>query len=102
MPKPDHAALFRALVAGLVGLASILLGPSAASALEFARHGGDSDALNAIEARGRIEPGDTAALEAFVARLPRKRATAVYLNSGGGSLDEGMALGRFFLMSVLL
>lgn len=85
-----------ALIAGLVGGVSMLACAGAASALEFSRHPSDSASLNAIEARGRIEVGDTAALKAYIDTLPVKQATAIHLNSQGGSLDEGMTLGRFF------
>jgi hypothetical protein len=84
--------VWRALMAGI----SMLACASAASALEFSRHHADSDSLNAIEAKGRVEAGDTAMLKAYIAQLPVKRATAIYLNSPGGSLEEGMALGRYF------
>ncbi len=98
MRAPNHGiarALSRALMVGLAG-GAMLVGASAASALEFARHASDSDTVNAIAAKGRVMPGDTAALEAYVARLPAKRVTVIYLNSPGGSLDEGMELGRYF------
>ena len=56
----------------------------------------DSDNINAVVVRGKIEPGDAVALQAYIAKLPTKRVTTVYLNSPGGSFEEGMALGRFF------
>ncbi len=88
-------ALPRALIAGVVGAMS-LFGAGAASALEFAKHATDGDNVNAIAVRGKVMPGDTAALKAYIARLPAKPVTAVYLDSPGGSLEEGMALGRYF------
>jgi hypothetical protein len=88
----SNRKVWRALMAGI----SMLACASTASALEFSRHPADSDSLNAIEAKGRVEAGDTAMLKAYIAQLPVKRATAVYLNSPGGSLEEGMALGRYF------
>jgi hypothetical protein len=86
----------RALVAGLIGTAAMLLGANAGSALEFAKHPSDSDTVNAIEVRGKFEAGDAVALQAYIAKLPIKRVTTVYLDSLGGSFEEGMALGRFF------
>jgi hypothetical protein len=86
----------RALAAGLIGALALLALADAGSALELSKHPSDSYVLNAIEAKGRVEPGDTATLKAYIAQLPAKRATAIYLNSPGGSLEEGMALGRFF------
>jgi hypothetical protein len=82
----------RALAAGAISL----LGAGAASALEFARHVADSDTVNAIAVRGKVVPGDAAALKVYISRLPAKPVTAVYLDSPGGSLEEGMALGRYF------
>ena len=86
----------RALIAGLIGAAAMLLGANAGSALEFAKHASDSDTVNAIEVKGKVEAGDAVALQAYIAKLPIKRVTAVYLDSLGGSFEEGMALGRFF------
>lgn len=88
-------ALHSALIAGVAGAMS-LFGAGAASALEFAKHATDGDNVNAIAVRGKVMPGDTAALKAYIARLPVKPVTAVYLDSPGGSLEEGMALGRYF------
>ena len=70
--------------------------PMPSSALEFAKHAADSETVNAIEVKGKIETGDAMALQAYIAKLPQKKVTVVYLNSLGGSLEEGMALGRLF------
>jgi hypothetical protein len=45
---------------------------------------------------GPIQGGETLALEAQVGKLPPSKPVAIILNSTGGSLDEGMKLGRFF------
>ncbi len=45
---------------------------------------------------GPISGGETLALEGLIAKLPPNKSLAVILNSTGGSLDEGMKLGRFF------
>jgi len=74
----------------------MLIGASASSALEFAKHPADSPTVNAIDVKGNIETGDAIALQAYIAKLPHKKVTVVYLNSLGGSLEEGMALGRLF------
>ena len=86
-----HCAL-----AGILGGAAMLIGANASRALEFAKHPADSAMVNAIEVKGSIETGDAVALQAYIAKLPHKKVTVVYLNSPGGSLDEGMALGRLF------
>jgi len=86
-----------AVMAGLLGAAALLLlGTSASTALEFLKHAADSQTVNAIEAKGKIETGDAMALQAYIAKLPQKKTVIVYLNSPGGSLEEGMALGRLF------
>jgi hypothetical protein len=84
------------LLAGLVGGAAVVFGATASSALEFAKHPADNATVNAIEVKGNIETGDAVALQAYIAKLPHKTVTVVYLNSLGGSLEEGMALGRLF------
>jgi len=86
----------RRVLAGLIGGAAMLLGADASLALEFAKHAADSETVNAIEVKGKIEMGDAVALQAYIAKLPQKQVTVVYLNSLGGSLEEGMALGRLF------
>ena len=91
-----NSALLRRLLVGLLGAAALVLTTSASSALEFLKHSADTETVNAIEAKGKIEAGDAMALQAYIAKLPEKKITVVYLNSLGGSLEEGMALGRFF------
>jgi len=45
---------------------------------------------------GVFQGGETLTLESFVGKLPPDKSVAVILNSPGGSLDEGLKLGRFF------
>ena len=63
---------------------------------EIGRHPNDSATLNAISFKGKIEDGDAAKFRSYYATLPKKRATAVYLDSGGGLLRDGLDLGYFF------
>ena len=84
------------VMAGLLGAAALLFSANASSALEFRTHAADSETVKAIEVKGNIETGDAMALQAYIAKLPEKKITVVYLNSPGGSLEEGMALGRLF------
>ena len=88
--------LFGRLAAGLLGAAVLLLSSQGGSALEFLEHPADSETVNAVELKGKIETGDAVALQAYLAKLPQKKITIVYLSSPGGSLEEGMALGRLF------
>jgi hypothetical protein len=91
LPRPLFST-----VAGFLGAAALLLSAGASSALEFTKHAADTETVNAIEAKGKIETGDAMTLQAYIAKLPDKKVTVVYLNSLGGSLEEGMALGRLF------
>jgi len=84
------------VIAGMIGMAALLAGATAGAALELSKHASDSDTVNAIEAKGKIETGDAIALQSYIAKLPQKKITVVYLNSLGGSLEEGMAIGRVF------
>ncbi len=65
-------------------------------ALEFSVHPNNSQSLNAIFASGDVEQGDTEKLGRFLQGLSDKKNTAIYLSSPGGSLYEGMRLGRYF------
>ena len=87
---------FGRVMAGLLGAAALLLGTNESSALEFRGHASTTETVNAIEAKGKIETGDAMALQAYIAKLPAKRTVTVYLNSTGGSFEEGIALGRLF------
>jgi hypothetical protein len=88
-------ALRRFLGAAIGG---IMLGAIAqpAQALEFSAHPKDSADVNAILVKGKVEDGDTFELQLYIANLPKKPNIVVYLDSPGGSLGEGMRLGRFF------
>jgi hypothetical protein len=98
LSRAKNAPRARLLHQGIAGLAAVimLLAGTPGSALELGRHASDGPTLNAIEAKGRIEVGDAVALQAYIAKLPPKKTIAIYLNSPGGSYEEGIALGRFF------
>ncbi len=74
----------------------ISLAATSVSALEFEVHQNNGEDLNAIMASGEILTGDLAILESIIESLPKKKNTAVYLKSPGGSLYEGMRIGLFF------
>lgn len=70
---------------------------SAAWPLEFSAHANDrKKTLTAILVTGKIVDGDVDRLSAYLRRSFIKKTVAVYLASSGGSLYEGMRLGRFF------
>jgi hypothetical protein len=78
--------------------AGVMLGVLAqpAPALEISRHASDSATVNAILLKGRIDDGDAFELKGYIAKLPKKATTVVYLDSPGGVLREGMRLGKLF------
>lgn len=65
-------------------------------ALDISKHSNDYKKLNAIQLSGFIEEGDAYRLKLYIAGLTKRKNIAVYLNSDGGNLMEGMALGRLF------
>jgi Predicted periplasmic protein len=76
-------------------IASLLFSPLT-RALGFELHDNNSDRLNAVLASGTIRWDDVERLDNFLAGLPSKRNTAIYLNSPGGSLGGGIRLGKYF------
>jgi len=66
------------------------------NALDFVLHDNNSRTLTAVMATGKIRQGDVKRLHHFVSRQAKKRQTAIYLKSSGGSLVEGIRLGEYF------
>lgn len=89
-----HVALRSMFALCLTALASL----GHASALEFSVHpnAASMPAVTAILAEGNIEDGDVERLSEFLSTVAVRKTTAIYLASPGGSLFEGMRLGRFF------
>lgn len=77
-----------------LGVALITSSMTTAGALEFSKHPADSDDVNAVLVKGRIEAQDVLRFIAHVDRLPKKKRTDIYLESPGGSIQTAMALGR--------
>ena len=75
---------------------TFLIMPLLSFGLVFSKHENDSRTLTAIRATGKIETGDTAKLQMYIKNLTPKKHIAIYLDSAGGNLYEGMKLGRFF------
>jgi hypothetical protein len=73
-----------------------LAAAQAASAAEVKQRQSDDAKITAIELKGRIERGDLLSLQALISKLPQTRLMTVYLDSTAGSLEESIALGRFF------
>jgi len=62
----------------------------AQDAMQFAYHRGNQS----VFARGRIEPGTAARFEQFLDSHGVEEGTTVFFHSPGGSLDEGIQLGK--------
>lgn len=65
-------------------------------ALNYTLHDNNSKTLNAIYAKGEVKANDTKRLDEFLDKLPNKKHTAIYLDSPGGNLYEGINLGMYF------
>lgn len=88
------------MLARLIRLAAALAAcatfAASATALEISKHPGTDAQVTGILLSGRIEDGDTLALQRFISQLPEQPTITVYLDSVGGRMQEAMALGRFF------
>lgn len=82
------------LFARLAVIASCISSPAVAA--EITRHPNDSATLNAVYFKGPIVLGDAMKLKEYVKALPKKNATAIYLNSTGGVVSEAVSIGYFF------
>ena len=78
-----------------LGLAFIASLPLSAFAAEITKHENDSRTLTAVFFQGPIESGDLFKLQTYLSKQPKKRTTAVYFDSPGGNLYEGLKIGRF-------
>jgi len=88
----------REFILSIAAAATFLTAPPA-TGLEFSIHQNHSDELNAILAEGEIVPGDTAKLKELFDRMPQKANEVLYLSSLGGSLYEGILLGKLVAKS---
>ena len=88
-------SIWRLIALGLL-MATYAIVPPKANALDFSLHPNTSDKLVAVLAEGDVVPGDSDRLKEFLALQPSRNRTAIYLASAGGSLYEGMRLGRYF------
>jgi hypothetical protein len=84
----------------LVGLAApICLAVAAAfapasAATVYKVHNGDNDFVTLV-LRGQIVPGDLGRLQSVTAKVPSNQHIVLMLDSPGGSIDEGIAIGRY-------
>ena len=78
--------------------AAVLLGAMTlpATAVEISKHPSDNALVNAVSVKGKIVDGDAYEVKSYIAKLPKKPVTVVYLDSPGGNLREGLKLGTAF------
>ncbi len=77
-------------------LSAWILGVGPAAAVELRLVEAADPVRTVIEIKGQIFAGDARRVADFIERVPRTRPLAVYLNSPGGILQEGMDMGRYF------
>jgi len=63
---------------------------------EITQRAGDKAEITEIDLKGRIERGDLLTFQALISKLPHTKPMTIYLDSTAGSLEESIALGRFF------
>ena len=80
----------------IASMITMLLLASPAIGLDFQLHENNSPNINAVLATGTVKEDDADRLDRFLSHQPRKRNTAIYLNSPGGSLGGGIRLGEYF------
>ena len=99
-PRQHHRGVRAAawkVVAGLAATASLLVAAQstpAMAALVYQVHTGDKD-VSTLVLRGQIVPGDLGRLQRVTAKIPPSQRIVLMLESPGGSLDEGIAIGRY-------
>jgi hypothetical protein len=78
----------------LVAGSGLLACASGALALEFSKHPNEAENENAVLAKGSIEQDDAFRFQTYLSKLAQKPVTSLYLESGGGSVQGAIALGR--------
>jgi hypothetical protein len=86
-------ARWRAFAVAAIALAALSGRATAGNVTEVSAGRAD---LAVFFIEGTFLGGETLSLEGFIGRLPPNKSIAVILNSPGGSLEEGLKLGRFF------
>src|SRR5439155_22988866 len=85
--------LVLAVLAAAAPLAAAALTPAMAATI-YQVHTGDKD-ISTLVLRGQIVAGDLARLQRVTAKVPPGQRIALMLDSPGGSIDEGIAIGRY-------
>jgi hypothetical protein len=87
------ALLLAGLVAPICLAAAAVFAPASAATV-YKVHNGDNDFVTLV-LRGQIVPGDLARLQSITAKVPSTQNIVLMLDSPGGSIDEGIAIGRY-------
>jgi len=87
-------AFVLAALAATASLAAAAPSTPAMAAMVYQVHTGDKD-ISTLVLRGQIVPGDLARLQRVSAKIPPSRRIVLMLDSPGGSMDEGIAIGRY-------
>jgi hypothetical protein len=72
----------------------LIAATSSAHALTYSKYAEEGADENAIMATGNIEVDEAFRFQTYLSKLPPKPQTSLYLNSGGGSVQGAIAMGR--------
>jgi hypothetical protein len=75
-------------------LAWLIMTASSTHAMTYSKYSEEGPDENAIMASGNIEFDEAFRFQTYLSKLPAKPQTSLYLNSTGGSIQGGMAMGR--------
>ena len=89
-------AAARSIVIALAAVLPTLLMGGAAQAIDIRLVEGADPAMSVVELSGKIERGDAQKVQDFLSSQRTGRQIAVHLNSPGGSLSDGLMMGRYF------
>lgn len=94
--KLGHSMMRSWLVAVAAALVALPAGARPAQAMSVERLETGRTDVAVFLMKGGVQPGDTLRLQREVSKLPSSMPVSVVLDSPGGSLAEGLDLGRFF------
>jgi len=83
-----------AVLAATASLTVAAASTPATAAIVYQVHTGDKD-VSTLVLRGQIVAGDLARLQRVTAKIPPNQRIVLMLDSPGGSIDEGIAIGRY-------
>lgn len=94
--RDGHLTAWKAFgLAVLAATASLAAASTPAmAAMVYQVHTGDKD-ISTLVLRGQIVAGDLGRLQRVTAKIPASQRIALMLDSPGGNIDEGIAIGRY-------